>query len=240
MTRVLVTRVAVTRAAAQSRELADLLREAGFEPVVVPVIAIEDPADGGAALRAAADRLHEYDWIVLTSVNGARRLLDAATPPWPPNVAAIGPGTAGVLTGAGIKVALLPKRFVAESLLEAFPAGPGRVLLARAAVARDVLPDGLRRTGWIVDVVDAYRTTAPPVSADQRNEVRRCDAITFTSPSTVQNFVTLFGRDLLPPRVVSIGPVTSAACAELDIPVTAEANPHTMPGVVAALKALDS
>ncbi len=238
MTRVLVTRVAVTRAAAQSGELAALLRAAGFEAVVVPVIAIEDPADGGAALSSAASQLHDYDWVVLTSVNGARRLLSAAPPPWSPRVAAIGPGTAAALERSGLSIALLPERFVAESLLESFPPGPGRLLLARAAVARDVLPDGLRRSGWTVDVVEAYRTVAPTVTAAQREEIRRCDAITFTSPSTVQNFVALFGRDLVPGCVVSIGPITSAECAGLNIAVTAEASPHTMAGVVDALKAL--
>jgi uroporphyrinogen-III synthase len=140
-------RVAVTRAAAQADQLSRRLREAGFQPVAVPVIAIIDAADGGASLRAAATRLAQpghYDWVVLTSVNGAERLLAAAPPPWPANVAAIGSATASRLVDNGVTVALVPPRFVAESLVDSFPRGTGALLLTRAAVARDVLPDGLR------------------------------------------------------------------------------------------------
>src|SRR5205085_8251621 len=127
-----------------------------FEPVAVPVIDIVDAFDGGAALRAAAGRLTQpghYDWVVLTSVNGAERLLAVAPRPWPVKVAAIGSATASCLTDSGVPVALVPPRFVAESLVDTFPRGAGTVLLTRAAVARDVLPDGLRAKGWTVEVV---------------------------------------------------------------------------------------
>ena len=157
--------------------------------------------------------------MVLTSVNGAERLLAVAPPPWAANVAAIGSATAARLVDHGVTVALVPPRFVAESLVEAFPRGPGKVLLTRAAVARDVLPDGLRAKGWTVDVVDAYRTVAPEIDERQRHEIAGCDIVTFTSPSTVHNFVELLGVDALPPTVACIGPITAAACAEHGIVV---------------------
>ncbi|MEO8695187.1 MAG: uroporphyrinogen-III synthase [Acidimicrobiales bacterium] len=239
-TTVAVVRVAVTRAAAQADQLARRLRDAGFEPVAVPVIDIVDAADGGAALLAAATRLAQpghYDWAVLTSVNGAERLLAVAPRPWTTNVAAIGSATASCLSERGVAVALVPPRFVAESLVEAFPRGPGTVLLTRAAVARDVLPDGLRAKGWTVDVVEAYRTVAPVVDDRQRRAIAGCDIITFTSPSTVHNFVELLGVDAVAPTVACIGPITAAACREHGIEVHVEAAVHTVSGLVDALVA---
>lgn len=236
--RVAIVRVAVTRAAAQADELGRLLRAAGFEPVTVPVIDIVDAADGGVALRAAATRLAQpgrYDWVVLTSVNGAERLLAAVPPPWGVDVAAIGSATASRLVDHGVTVALVPPRFVAESLVDSFPRGPGKVLLTRAAVARDVLPDGLRAKGWTVDVVDAYRTVAPEIDAPQRLAIASCAIVTFTSPATVHNFVELIGFDALPPTVACIGPVTAAACGEHGIVVHVQAEVHTMAGLVDAL-----
>ena len=233
-------RVAVTRAAAQADQLGRRLREAGFEPVAVPVIAIVDAADGGASLRAAATRLAQpghYDWVVLTSVNGAERLLAVAPPPWPANVAAIGSATASRLVDNGVVVALVPPRFVAESLVDSFPRGTGVLLLTRAAVARDVLPDGLRAKGWTVDVVEAYRTIAPEIDEQQRREIASCDIITFTSPSTVHNFVELLGIDAVPATVACIGPITAAACREHGIAVHIEAELHTVAGLVDALTA---
>ncbi|MEO5837703.1 MAG: uroporphyrinogen-III synthase [Acidimicrobiales bacterium] len=237
---VAVIRVAVTRAAAQADQLAQRLRDEGFLPVAVPVIDIVDPADGGAALRAAATRLTQpgrYDWVVLTSVNGAERLLAVAPRPWHSKVAAIGSATASCLTESGVTVALVPPRFVAESLVESFARGSGTVLLTRAAVARDVLPDGLRAKGWTVDVVEAYRTVAPEVDDRQRREIAGCDIITFTSPSTVHNFVELLGIDAVSPTVACIGPVTAAACREHGIVVHVEAPVHTVVGLVDALVA---
>jgi uroporphyrinogen-III synthase len=237
---VAVVRVAVTRAAAQADQLGRRLRDAGFEPVTVPVIDIVDAADGGAALRAAATRLTQtghYDWVVLTSVNGAERLLAVAPRPWVAKVAAIGSATASCLADHGVTVALVPPRFVAESLVESFPRGPGALLLTRAAVARDVLPDGLRAKDWVVDVVEAYRTVAPAIDERQRREIAGCDIVTFTSPSTVHNFVELLGVDAVPPTVACIGPVTAGACREHGLTVHVEAERHTVAGLVDALVA---
>jgi uroporphyrinogen III methyltransferase/synthase len=234
-------RVVVTRSPGQAGELAARLHLLGAEVVEVPTIRIADPADGGAALRSAMAAPGRYDWLVVTSPNGARRALaelhdarDLAGV----RLAAVGPGTAGVLSEHHLRVDLVPDRFVAEGLLAAFPDPPeggGRVLLARAEVAREVLPDGLRARGWQVDVVDAYRTVPVELDGAARERARSADAITFTSASSVANFVAAAGTDALPPVVAVIGPVTAAAARDLGVPVTAEAAEHTLDGLVAAL-----
>jgi uroporphyrinogen-III synthase len=201
---------------------------------------VADAFDGGAALRAAAARLHEYAWVVLTSANGADRLcreLRDARAFGAARVAAIGPGTAAVLRKWGIAADLVPERFVAEALLEALPSGNGSVLLARAAVARDVLPDGLRDKGWTVDVVEAYRTERAPVTNELRDLARTADAVTFTSSSTVTNYLDAVGHDAVPPVVACIGPITAATARESGLHVDVEAAEHTVDGLVDALVA---
>ena len=239
-------RVVVTRTRAQASQLSVALREAGAEPVEVPVIEVTDPLDGGAALAAAAGRLSSYDWVVVTSPNGARRLLEAVTATGgdarafgSARVAAIGPATATVLARGGIRADLLPERFVAESLLEALPApgAGGRILLARAEVARDVLPDGLRAAGWEVAVVDAYRTVAVTLDEAARAELAEADVVTFTSSSTVERFLEAFGADAVPPVVACIGPITAATARDHGLTVDIEADVHTVPGLVDALLA---
>ncbi len=150
-------------------------------------------------------------------------------------MAAIGPGTAAVLAAGRIVVDLTPERFVAEALLEALPDGPGRVLLARAEVARDVLPDGLRARGWAVDVVDAYRTVAAMITDQQRAAVAAADLITFTSSSTVEHSLAAFGVAGLPPTVACIGPVTATTARDHGLTVAIEASDHTIDGLVGAL-----
>ena len=234
-------RVVVTRAREQASSLATELQLLGADVVEVPGIVVTEPADGGAALAATVTRLGSYDWVVVTSANGARRLL-AAMPDGRAlggvSVAAIGPGTAEALLAGNIVADLVPERFVAEGLLEVFPSPPsagGRVLLARAAVARDVLPDGLRAAGWQVDVVEAYRTEAAPVDDDRRAAVAAAEVVTFTSSSTVDRFVEAFGVEGVPPVVVSIGPVTSATARDHGLTVAVEATEHSIPGLVEAL-----
>ncbi len=233
--------VVVTRPEGQASILADALRLAGAEPLVLPVIEIEDPADGGAALADALGDVQRYDWLVVTSANGARRVLaglpDARTLGGVA-VAAIGPGTAAALAEGNVRADLVPERFVAESLLDAFPAPPdggGRVLLARAAVARDTLPDGLRAAGWEVDVVEAYRTVpARPVPA-LLDATAAADIVTFTSSSTVTRYLEVAGPDRVPPIVACIGPVTAATAREAGLTVAVEATEHTIPGLIQAL-----
>ena len=233
-------RVVVTRPRRQAASLCRRLREAGAEVVEAPVIEIVDPEDGGEALRAAAASIGSYRWVVCTSANGARRLLAAMgdARDSAPRVAAIGPGTAQVLEAGGVPVDLVPEQFVAEALVEAFPdppsEGDARVLLARAAVARDVLPDGLRSRGWDVDVVEAYRTVRCDHTPDVGRAVAAADTVTFTSPSTVEAFLAAFG-DQVPDTVACIGPVTAAAARAAGLAVQVEAATHTVPGLVDAL-----
>ena len=124
---------------------------------------------------------------------------------------------------------------MAESLVEAFSDGPGRVLLPQAAGARPVLADGLAARGWDVEVVEAYRTVAATPTAEALTRAASADAITFTSASTVHGYLDVAPPGSSPPVVVTIGPVTSAAARAAGLDVTIEAAPHTVDGVVAAL-----
>jgi uroporphyrinogen III methyltransferase / synthase len=233
-------RVVVTRARDQASALTTRLRMAGADTVELPVIRVVDPSDDGAAMRAAAARVHEFDWVVLTSANGAERLcreLRDARAFGAARVAAIGPGTATELRRWGVAADLVPPRFVAESMVEAFPSGTGRVLLARAAVARDALPDGLRAKGWTVDVVEAYRTEPGRATEAMRAAARAADAVTFTSSSTVTNYLEAVGDDPVPRVVACIGPVTAATARRRGLHVDVEAVEHTIEGLVDALVA---
>jgi uroporphyrinogen III methyltransferase/synthase len=240
-------RVLVTRTRDQASALAGALQDLGAEAVEVPVIEVVDPRDGGDALRAATTRLGEVDWVVVTSPNGATRLLAALAATGgdarrfgTAKVAAIGPSTAAALAAGGLRADLVPERFVAEALLDAFPAPPpggGRVLLARAEVARDVLPDGLRQRGWDVEVVDAYRTAPATLTEAQRAAVTGADIVTFTSSSTVERFLDALGDGAVPPVVACIGPVTAATARDRGLAVDIEAEVHTVDGLVAALVA---
>ncbi len=236
--------VVVTRTRDQASQLSTALRAEGAGPIEVPVIEIGEPADGGAALRKAAESAAAYDWVVLTSPNGAERfvrLLRDARDLGRARVAAIGPGTAAALARHGVVADLVPNEYIAEALLDALPPpgpdGSGRLLLARASVARGVLPDGLRSRGWHVDVVAAYETRPLVATADRRAAVADADAITFTSSSTVSNFVAAFGVDAVPPLVACIGPVTAATARALGIEPAVVASDHTIAGLVDAMVA---
>lgn len=232
-------RVVVTRTRAQASQLSSALRELGAEPVELPVIRIVDADDRGRALDAALRRLSagEYEWLVLTSPNGAQRTLEglADVRSVRARVAAIGPGTADVLRRHRIEADLVPDRYVAEGLLDEFGDGPGRVLLARAAVARETLPDGLRAKGWDVDVVEAYRTVAAELAAEDLDRAAGADAITFTSSSTVERWIELAGAERTPPVVACIGPITAATARQRGLRVDVEASEHTIEGLLEAL-----
>ncbi len=230
--------VVVTRARAQSSSLLARLRELGADTVEIPAIRIDEPSDGGAALRSAVARLDAYDWVVVTSPNGARRLLDTCRDArvfGAAKVAAIGPGTAEALAEGNVVADLIPERFVAEGLLEVFPDGPGRVVIPRAAEARDVLPEGLREKGWEVDVVEAYRTVQGRPSDDDLARAANADIVTFTSSSTVRNFLAVC--DTVPPTVACIGPITAETAREHGLTVHVEADVHTIDGLLDALVA---
>jgi uroporphyrinogen III methyltransferase/synthase len=234
--------VVVTRAREQASELRARLEQLGAQVLELPSIEIEP-------LGFEVPDLTGYAWAVFTSVNGVRAFFERGLGPAgrdarafaTARVAAIGPGTAAALARYGIRPDLLPERFVAESLLDAFPepsvAGE-RVLLARAEVARDVLPEGLRGRGYEVDVLAVYRTRPATPDAEALERVRSgaVDALTFTSSSTVTNFCEVAGKTPEPqPLVVSIGPVTSRTARERGLRVDVEASEHTIDGLVAAL-----
>ena len=236
-------RVVVTRAREQASDLVARLQELGADTVELPAIELAEPADGGAALRRAAAGVASYDWVVFTSANAVTRflpLLRDARSFGAARVAAIGPGTADALASANVVADLVPDRFVAESLLEAFPdapAGGGRVLLPRAAVARDVLPEGLEARGWSVDVVEAYRTERAAPSPAALEAAAAADAITFTSSSTVTNYLEVAGSSSVPPLVACIGPVTADTARDAGLQVDVVAEVHTIGGLVDALVA---
>ena len=234
--------VVVTRPRHQAAALADRLRLAGAEPVLVPAISIEEPADGGAALREAVGRLRAYDWVVLTSANGARRLLAElrdARDLGEAEVAAIGPATADALLDGNIEADLIPDEYVAEQLLSALPDPPfggGRILIARAAAARDVLPDGLRERGWEVDVVETYRTETAAIDPSAGARLDTADLVTFTSSSTVaRHLEQVGGPDSVTGAIACIGPVTTATAREAGLTVAVEAPVYTVDGLVQAV-----
>lgn len=238
-------RILVVRPAAQGLDSAEVLRAAGAEPVLVPLIELLPPRDGGAALAEAAGGLARYDWLVVTSANGVKRLAAAiGDGEFPPTlrVAAIGPATAAALAEVGAVVSLLPERFVAESLVDAFPPpggrdGAGQVLLVRAEVARDVVPVGLRAKGWSVDVVAAYRAHPRVLAETERAAAATCDTVIFTSPSVVEAFCDQPQPLPVPATVAVIGPVTASAARRRNLTVHIEAGEHTIEGLVAALVA---
>jgi uroporphyrinogen III methyltransferase/synthase len=230
--------VAVTRARAQSSELAARLTALGAEVVEAPAIRIE-PRPRPAQL----DSISDYSLVVVTSPNGAALLMDGlhdARALAGAQVAAIGPGTAAELRGRGIEADIVPPRSIAEELvkaLEAVPVEGKRVLVARAAEARDLLPDALRERGAQVDVLPLYDTVAEELGDGTSEALRRATYVTFTSSSTVRFFAEAGGLDALASqaRFVSIGPVTSAEARERGIPVDVEAERHDIDGLVAAL-----
>jgi len=241
-------RVLVTRARAQASGLARRLAELGAEPIELPAIRIEPRIEADEVRRAVHD-LHTYALVCLTSPNGVRLLFEAmreqgrdARALANATVAAIGPGTAAALAERGVLADVVPERYVAESLVEALAELPleGRpVLVARAAEARDVLPDALSERAAQVDVVALYETVVEQPEGAALARAREADYLTFTSSSTVHNLVQAVGENGLPDgaRVVSIGPVTSEAAREAGLRVDAEAKRHDIDGLIEALLA---
>ena len=231
--------VAVTRARAQASGLAAELRGLGADVVEAPAIRL-------VARPGPAPALERYDLVCLTSPNGARLLFERLTAAGRDaralagtRVAAIGPGTAAALREHGVIADVVPERFVAEALVEALADVPvTRALVARAAEARDVLPDGLRERGAEVDVLALYETVAEPLTEAQSTAARHAHYVTFTSSSTVNFFLDAIApAGLDGARVVSIGPVTSAALRARHIEPDVEAARHDIEGVVEALVA---
>lgn len=237
-------RVLVTRTRAQASTLSALLTSHGADPVEVATIEITDAADGGRALTASAFRLSEFDWLILTSPNGATRFADALAQhdiaiPSNLRIAAIGTATAATLSAAGMKVDLVPTRHVAEGLLADFPEPTvgSRVLLPQANIARPALRDGLLAAGWEVLQVEAYQTIDANIDAADRAAAASADIVTFTSSSTVDRFCDLIGKEHLPPVVACIGPITASTAVQRGMYVDVLAEEHTVDGLVRSLVA---
>jgi uroporphyrinogen III methyltransferase/synthase len=240
-------KIVITRARAQASGLAARLSDLGAEVVEAPAIKIVPTLDR-TDVRRAIERIADFDLICLTSPNGADLLLDAlaaqgldARALAGATLAAIGAGTAAALADRGLRADVVPERSIAESLaaeLVTHGVERKRVLIARAAEARDVLPDELREAGAEVQVLTLYETVREELGEEVRAAVAEADYVTFTSSSTVRNFLEALGtRDEFPraARVVSIGPVTSATARELGLGVDVEAERHDVDGLVAAL-----
>lgn len=245
-------RVLVPRTREQASVLSARIRTLGGQPVEAPTIAIE-PGDTellAAALRELSDGA--FHSIVFTSPNGVRAVarsldaagLDARVFAGVDLVAAVGPGTARDLWDElRLRPDLVPPTSTTEALAEAFPPGSGQVLLPRADIATAVLEDALRAKGYEPARVDAYRTTRPddlPTGIAEQLADGDIDLLAFPASSTVRNFVAIMGDRPWRGAVVSIGPVTSETCRELGLDVAAEADPHDLDGLVAALVAVAS
>jgi uroporphyrinogen-III synthase len=246
-------RVLVTRASGQAHGLSGPLRDLGAEVVEIPTIEISPP-ESYAALDHALLKIDHYDTLILTSVNGVEALFYRYNRMGLPIVdmqhllvVAIGPATAAAIQSEGVSVSIVPEKYIAESVVEALRGKlfkNSRVLLVRAKVARDVLPDELRKGGAQVDVIEAYETKVPAGAKENLEQLfadrtARPHIITFTSSSTANNFVGLLGenaRTLLDGVILaSIGPVTSDTLKKCGFPAAIEASEYTMQGLVEAI-----
>ena len=264
-------RVLVGRARHQAGALSSELRKRGAEVIEIPFIEIRKPRSF-RPLDTALKNLGSYDWLILTSVNGVEAMCermrkfreghDFSRADRPSHsraglavegpllhIAAIGPATKNAIEQRGGKVNVVPKEYVAESVVRSLrnKVSGKRVLLVRAKVARDVIPRELRKAGAHVDVVEAYETVVPESSrarlrASLKNPKNRPHVVTFTSSSTVRNFVKLLGpaqkartTSLAEIQMASIGPVTSSTLLEQGLSVDIAAKEFTIPGLVSAI-----
>ena len=264
-------RVLVGRAKHQAGALSSELKKHGALVIEIPFIEIHKPKSF-KPLDTALKNLAAYDWLILTSVNGVESMwermekireghdfsraarttsslsdLAAAGPRL--HIAAIGPATKKAIEQRGMTVDVVPKEYVAESVVKSLKSKVKgkRVLLVRAKVARDVIPNELRKAGAHVDVVEAYETVVPKPSrarlrAALKNPRKRPHVVTFTSSSTVKNFLALLGakskprrKELADIRMASIGPVTSSTLREMGLPVDIAAQEFTIPGLIEAI-----
>jgi uroporphyrinogen-III synthase len=259
-------RVLVGRAKHQAGALSAELRKRGASVIEIPFIEIRKPKSF-KALDAALKNLGTYDWLILTSVNGVEAMWNRLEKMKPKpkakaksafgtdsarrlRIAAIGPATRKAIEQRGAKVDIVPEEYIAESIVTSLKGKVrgNRVLLVRARVARDVIPKQLRKAGAHVEVVEAYETVVPQRSrarlrAALKNPSQRPHLVTFTSSSTVKNFVKLLGsssqarhKEFAGIQMASIGPVTSATLREVGLPVDIEANEFTIPGLIKAIE----
>src|SRR5208282_2369455 len=256
------TRILVGRARHQASSLSASLRSLGAAVIEIPFIEIRKP-ESYRPLDDALKNIHNYDWLILTSANGVeamwerlRKLRVTRKNLQHLQIAAIGPATKKAIVKHGLTVKMVPEEYVAESVVKGLrdKVNGKRVVLIRAKVARDVIPEQLRAAGAAVDVIEAYETVAPEKSrtrlrALMKNAARRPHVVTFTSSSTARNFAELLTNfkagspsagstkagSISQVQFASIGPVTSATLRELQMPVAIEAREFTMGGLIRAI-----
>jgi uroporphyrinogen-III synthase len=253
-------RILITRPRSQADDFAARLRAAGYEPILFPVIEIK-PVENNVALARALLKLECYDWIVFTSVNAVEIVFDHL--PFPvaamplakgrrgesPRVAAIGPKTAEALQARGVNPDLVPDEYVAESILPGLGDLRGRwVLLPRAEIARQVLPEAICEAGGIAHEITVYQTLPAQPDPEALSALTAgVDVVTLTSPSTVQNFVALAEQNHLDPArlpgnplFACIGPITARAARDAGLANLAIAEEYTTEGLVKVLSSLEA
>ena len=242
--------IVITRPKEQAEEFASLLRAQGAKVIYFPTIKVV-PTKQWRNLDRAIGNIESYQWIIFTSVNGVnfffnrlkvlgRDIRDLKRV----RICTIGPATAGVIEERGIRVDLVPESFIAEEVVRAFQdkeISGRRILLPRAEIARDVIPEGLTKLGAQVDVITVYCTVSSGVEkAKLEGFIKKgdVDVITFTSPSTLTNFMEIMGKDFTLPadiRIACIGPVTAEAATKAGLKMDIMREPYTIPGLVEGL-----
>ena len=246
-------RILVTRARNQASKLTQGLEELGAECLEAPTIQIVPPADNGKALDEAVAKLPDFDWVIFTSVNGVEFFFNGLEKAGLDSramaglsVCAIGSSTAEALAGHGIRADVVPENFTAEGIIAALygkaKAGD-KILLPRAAEARNVLPEELTNQGMEVEVVPAYETITADTDSEALTKAfaeHNIDMVTFTSSSTVKNLIKLLGDnavDLLRgAKIAAIGPVTAETCRKHGLKVAIQAEEYTIAGLIKAIK----
>lgn len=225
--------IIVTRAADRAGGLTSLLIDAGATVLEIPVTRTVDAGDGGRDLRTAINNIEQYDWVVVTSPEGAHRFRDAiallGASPRQFKIAAVGTATAEAVGGAD----LIPNVQTGRSLGESFATGQGRILLAVAESAGTDFEVAARGKGWTVDRVTTYRTVSITPTHDRSGDISQADAITFASASSARAWHDVFGVTM-PKVVVAMGPMTASALSELGIPDVVVATEQSLKGVVTA------
>jgi len=246
-------RILVTRPRIQADPFVNGLRAAGFEPIYFPVIEIQ-PIEDSPELVEAFKVIDKYDWIVFTSVNAVDVVFNKFSAPLKKNgagvkVAAIGPKTAGALQARGVTPDFVPEEYVAEAILPGLGDLVGKwVLLPRAEIARKALPEAIVKAGGTAHEIAVYKTLPAQPTAEGLAAMRSgVDIVTFTSPSTVVNFLAMAGRNGLDPLhlpgdplFVCIGPITAQAAREEGLVDLVVAGEYTTEGIIQALAKLQS
>ena len=243
-------KVLITRPRAQSSSFGEALKKAGFEPIYFPVIEIR-AVENNAELDNAIKNLAKYDWVVFTSANAVRVVFSLTPTPLPilgegrgVRVATIGPKTAEALQARGVTPDFVPDEYVAEAILPGLGDLRGKwVLLPRAEIARRALPEAIHKAGGIAHEIAVYKTLPAAPDPDGLAALKSgVDWITFTSPSTVQNFVEIVRRQELDPfnitgrpKIACIGPITEHAAREEGFEVDVVAEEYTTDGLISAL-----